>query len=417
MKSVPETKRAQRNTKLLTRTVPVALSPMEAETRLTENAAKFRSLLRPWYKKHARVLPWRGVHDPYATWLSEVMLQQTRVATVIDRYVEFMRRYPTIEALANASEASVLALWSGLGYYRRARTLHRGAQIVVHDLGGKIPHAAAELRKLPGIGAYTSAAIASIAFGESIAVVDGNVERVLLRVMGLAEEKSAAAQARVHRAAQTLVPKSAHDKTKSNPPGDHNQAMMELGATICLPRDPLCLHCPVFDLCLTRGEHAKPARSKQQTRSVAHLFALRSVGAATEVLLERRSSQASLMPGMLELPPLPLEATNQHEPVLRLRHAITNTNYDVRIFAEKTLPLPTSSGHTLTHLERKTAATGSLLRAIPVSAESLFWTPAERLLELPLTGLARKVLHRLGVMTIPESRAANFHDRILPSGE
>ena len=133
---------------------------------------------------HARELPWRGVNDPYRTWLSEVMLQQTRVAAVIDHYETFLRHFPTMLALALASESEVLAAWSGLGYYRRARMLHKAAQFLARERGGVLPNTAAELRTLPGIGEYTSAAIASIAFGESIAVVDGNVERVLLRLTG-----------------------------------------------------------------------------------------------------------------------------------------------------------------------------------------------------------------------------------------
>ncbi len=228
----------------------------------------------------------------------------------------------------------MLALWSGLGYYRRAHLLHRAAQFVQRELQGKLPRSAHGLRTLPGVGEYTAAAIASIAFGEPIAVLDGNVERVLLRVLGLAEDRSAKARNRLTRAAQALVPEPAKRKERSNPPGDHNQAMMELGATICLPRQPLCLECPVMNLCRTRGEHPTAARDKPQSRITAHLLTLRKRGTATEVLLLRRPPDAALMPKMLELPPLPLEAVEGREPVIRLRHAITNTNYYVQIFAE-----------------------------------------------------------------------------------
>ena len=156
------------------------------------DAAGFRRKLMSWYKSHARELPWRGVNDPYRTWLSEVMLQQTRVGAVVEHYENFLRKFPTILALALAREAEVLATWSGLGYYRRARMLHKTAQFLTRERGGVLPGTAAELRTLPGIGEYTSAAIASIAFGESIAVVDGNVERVLLRLTGRPEVKTAA---------------------------------------------------------------------------------------------------------------------------------------------------------------------------------------------------------------------------------
>lgn len=307
--------------------VPESVTPLEAEP--------FRTALSVWFRKHARALPWRGIRNPYATWLSEIMLQQTRVATVIDRYSEFLERFPTIADLAAAPEDDVLALWSGLGYYRRARMLHRGAQFVVRELSGKLPVTSAELRTLPGVGEYTAAAVASIAFGESIAVLDGNVERVLLRLLGLPEEKSAAARTVLLRTANELVPPAAKRAGgKANPPGDHNQAMMELGATICLPRGPLCLHCPVFDFCRTRGEHLTAARMPLRSRHVACLLATRKRGTATEVLLERRAAEASLMPGMLELPPLPLTAVETREPVLRLRHSITDTNYYVEVYAE-----------------------------------------------------------------------------------
>jgi A/G-specific adenine glycosylase len=434
---------------------PFAQTPAQAEQRLVECAAQFRSLLKPWYQKHARVLPWRGVHDPYATWLSEIMLQQTRVATVIDRYQEFLLRFPTIASLASAPEAAVLALWSGLGYYRRARMLHRGAQFVVRELEGVLPRTMPELRTLPGVGLYTSAAIASIAFGERVAVVDGNVERVLLRLLGLPAEKNAATQTLLQRTAQALIPSAARqiqqarrppthqsqeqqpqdyqppEHPQSNPPGDHNQAMMELGATICLPRAPLCLQCPVFRLCATRGAHPTPARAVQQSRTVAHLLSLRKAGTTTEVLLERRSRTASRMPGMLELPPLSLEAVAAREPVLRVRHAITNTNYYVQVFSESGVAVRRSAHEAWEHSNHDQDETqsalslgttddeptgrpspgpadaphGSLLNEVPAAPEALAWTPCKRLHDLPLTGLTRKVLQRLGVMTPPIVKA------------
>jgi A/G-specific adenine glycosylase len=389
--------------------------------------------------------------------------------------VEFLQRFPTLQALAEAEEDAVLALWSGLGYYRRARMLHRGAQFVQRELGGKLPRTAIALRTLPGVGEYTAAAIASIAFGESVAVLDGNVERVLLRILGLAEDRSGKARAHLSAVAQTLVPPSAKRRERSNPPGDHNQAMMELGATICLPRQPLCLQCPVMSLCQTRGEHPISARDKPQSRVVAHLLALRKRGIVTEVLLLRRPADATLMANMLELPPLPLEAIAGREPVLRLRHAITNTNYYVQVFAEsapgiaplrldhqpagewndlddpheeeggedvegweefadaagsdagaarpESLPqrrraIPAQRPHRSPFLDeadlegvnevagsdldpRLTAPEGSLLVQIPANRRDLEWTSTTRLRARPLTGLARKVLQRLGVMSVP----------------
>jgi A/G-specific adenine glycosylase len=355
----------------------------------------FRRKLMPWYRVHARTLPWRNIRDPYHTWVAEVMLQQTRVSAVLDHYGRFLRMFPTIVSLALAPEPEILAAWSGLGYYRRARMLHKAAQFLVAERGGVIPETAAELRTLPGIGEYTCAAIASISFGESVAVVDGNVERVILRLTGHAEDSTVAGRAFIRRIAAALVPhkRIAEDH---NAAGDHNQAMMELGATVCLPRAPLCLQCPVYEMCRTRGEHATLPRGAQKSHPVAFLLATRKRGITTEVLLERRDSEASLMPGMLELPPLPMAAVAGREPLLRLRHAITNTNYYVEIHAQGD------------------ARNRTLRKAIPAAAGALSWHPVPQLHSLPLTGLARKVLLRVDLMSVtgPETpQRANRNPR------
>ena len=370
----------------------------EAEAGWGFSAPTFRRRLGVWYRESARVLPWRGVEDPYATWLSEIMLQQTRVATVIERYKEFLKRFPTIHDLAVAEEENVLALWSGLGYYRRARMLHRGAQFVEREFGGKLPRSAAKLRTLPGVGEYTAAAIASIAFGERVAVLDGNVERVLLRVLGQSEQKGAKARASLADAAQVLMPAASRRSSGENAPGDHNQAMMELGATICLPRGPLCLQCPVVELCRTRGEHVTGTRAKMQSRTVAHLLALRKRGILTEVLLERRSADASLMAGMLELPALAVGEMQGREPILRVRHAITNTNYYVQIYSEGIVPKEPASEE-----EEESA----LMKKVLAAKGDLRWVATTKLAQQPLTGLTRKTLQRLNLMTLPQV-AINF---------
>src|SRR5580700_2685233 len=212
---------------------------------------RFQRSLLGWFDRHKRDLPWRQDRDPYRVWLSEIMLQQTRVAAVTNHYEKFLRRFPSVEKLASAREPSVLAAWSGLGYYRRARMLHAAAKRIVKEHGGKFPGKAEDLLALPGIGRYTGAAIASIAFDQPAAVVDGNVERVLQRVHGknLSGEK-------LWRAAGELL--------SQRRPGDFNQAMMELGATVCLPRQPQCLLCPVSGECATRGElHRSANRTRQ----------------------------------------------------------------------------------------------------------------------------------------------------------
>jgi A/G-specific adenine glycosylase len=354
---------------------PTIRAPKPGLTR--QQCQAFTQNLRAWYRVHARVLPWRGVRDPYRTWISEIMLQQTRVNAVIDHYARFLARFPTTVSLALAPEEEVLALWSGLGYYRRARMLHRTAKLLVEEHGGVLPSTAAELRRLPGIGAYTSAAIASIAFGEPIAVVDGNVERVLLRVTGRPETAGAAAAEFLNITAQALVP--------ITNAGDHNQAMMELGATVCLPRGPLCGQCPVYDECRTRGEHITTARTPMRSQRARYALTTRKAvgGVAVEVLLQRRPSEASLMAGMLELPQLHPAGdvagtlVLAEEPVLRVRHAIVGTNYYVEVIG----------------IAQRRATAKLALRK-----DSLEWVLTSELANRPITGLARKVLQRLRLM-------------------
>lgn len=202
----------------------------------------FAELLLRWYDQHARVLPWRGIHNAYHTWVSETMLQQTRVETVLAYFDRFIQRFPTVEALAAAPEDEVLKLWEGLGYYRRARNLHKGAQQVVAEHGGAIPRDVKELLKISGIGEYTAGAIASIAYDQAVPAVDGNVIRVVSRVKGIRENVGIpSVKRRIAQEAAALVPQSR--------PGDFNQAMMDLGATICVPGTPSCERCPVSALC------------------------------------------------------------------------------------------------------------------------------------------------------------------------
>lgn len=328
------------------------------------DSGEFRQRLLDWFDANARDLPWRRSLDPYSIWVSEIMLQQTRVAAVLEHYASFMKRFPSVGSLAEASQDEVLAHWSGLGYYRRARLLHKAAQLVARNLGGKVPAQSAELRKLPGVGVYTSAAIASIAFREAVACVDGNVERVLLRIRGWNEESGTATRIRAE-AARLL------DRAR---PGDFNQAMMELGATVCLPRAPLCLQCPVCELCDTRGEHAVGARKKMLSKEAAYAFLRRTRAArAAEVLLEQRPAEVAQMPGMWELPGIQPSSAPEEDKVLTLRHSITDTNYYVSIYV-------------LEPRQRKT---------LPKREVAREWFEVSQLHRLPLTGLTRKALKRL----------------------
>jgi A/G-specific adenine glycosylase len=331
------------------------------EALATEEMRKMRDALLAWYAAHKRDLPWRATRDPYRIWVSEIMLQQTRVAAVLEHYRRFLEAFPTVQALAAAGEPGVLALWSGLGYYRRARMLHRAARLVVDELGGAMPSTAEGWLRLPGVGAYTSAAVASIAFEERVAVVDGNVERVLARVAGWSAVEEGFATA-VRTFAGTLV-----DPER---PGDFNQGIMELGATVCLPRTPLCLGCPWQQWCRTRGEHPVPTRRAQQRQHSARMVWLRGTGARHQVRLVQRAADASLMAGMWELPvyqPIAGEA-----PEFTVRHAITVTNHVVDVYV---------------------ARTGQSRR---VEGE---WVLVSELAQRALTGLTRKVLRRVGCMT------------------
>lgn len=203
---------------------------------------KTAELLLKWYDEHARTLPWRGIHDPYRTWVSETMLQQTRVETVLAYYDRFLQRFSTVEALAAADEADVLKMWEGLGYYRRARNLHRGAKQVVEEFSASMPETAEGLRKIHGVGDYTAGAIASIAFDQPVPAVDGNVIRVISRVKGIRENVGVPSVKRQLTAeTAALVP--------SERPGDFNQALMDLGARVCVPGTPSCERCPLAEVC------------------------------------------------------------------------------------------------------------------------------------------------------------------------
>ena len=302
---------------------------MARQYREPATIARLRRQLLEWYARNRRDLPWRRNPDPYSIWVSEIMLQQTRVAVVVDRYQAFLARFPTLVSLANAPEQEVLALWSGLGYYRRARMLHKAAKFVVDQLGGKLPASSEELRMLPGIGAYTAAAISSIAHGEPVAVVDGNVERVLCRLEGWA------ASGRGGAALKRKVEALATELLEPEHPGDFNQALMELGATVCVPRNPQCGACPVAADCKTQGEHKIAARPRMQSREVAHALSLRTSPRPNqshiEVLLEQRPASLSVMPGLWELPALKSAAVPQKNMRMTVRHAIMQVNYYVRI--------------------------------------------------------------------------------------
>jgi A/G-specific adenine glycosylase len=271
--------------------------PAEIRRYLEEHREAAQDLLLTWFRKHARDLPWRHDRTPYRVWVSEVMLQQTQVETVVDYYQRFLQRFPTLAALAAGSQEEVLKLWEGLGYYSRARALHRAAEQVVQDHGGRLPNSVPALEALPGIGPYTAGAIASIAFGIPAPAVDGNVRRVMSRVLAEADPKRRMLAAAV----QMWMP--------SDEPGAFTEALMELGATLCSPRGPHCLLCPWRAFCQGRvlGEpEAFPAPKPRKAipyYDVAAAVTLRGPRRAedVEVLVAQRLSDA-MLGGLWEFP-------------------------------------------------------------------------------------------------------------------
>jgi A/G-specific adenine glycosylase len=281
----------------------------------------FRNDLLRWYKRHRRDLPWRRTSDPYAIWISEIMLQQTRVSAVVPYYEKFLARFPDYERLAQASEADLLAHWAGLGYYYRARNMQKAAQAMQAE--GSFPQSHERIRLLPGIGDYTAAAISSIAFSLPHAVLDGNVFRVLSRVFNDATDiASGAGRKRFAGLAARLLDHAS--------PGTFNQAMMELGATICLPKNPQCLLCPVERECGARQHGTQndlPVKIVKQksVREERELFWVERDG---KVLVWQRPADSRLMPGFWELPEeAQLPNAMRGKKLGSFRHGITFHDY------------------------------------------------------------------------------------------
>ncbi len=260
-------------------------------------SAPFAPELLAWYDQNAAELPWRRSHDAYGVWLSEIMLQQTQVETVKGYYTRFLSAYPTVADLAAAPLNDVLKLWEGLGYYSRARNLHRAAQTVVHDWQGYFPSSVEDLQKLPGIGRYTAGAIASIAFAQAAPVLDGNVIRVFARLTDLADDVT---QPNTQKRLWNL----AEEWLYPDRPGDYNQALMELGRTVCKPRNPLCGECPIRAYCLAyeRGTQAqRPVKKAKDPTPHYHVTAGIIHGTQGRILIAQRPLEG-LLGGLWEFP-------------------------------------------------------------------------------------------------------------------
>lgn len=319
------------------------------------SSLSFRRPLAAWFRRQGRDLPWRRTRDPYAILVSELMLQQTQVATVLPYYERWLARFPDFAALARAEESDVLHAWQGLGYYARARNLHAAARAVLQDFHGVFPRTAAEISTLPGVGRYTAGAVASFAFDQAEPIVDANIARVLARLTNWQEPiDTAAGQAHLWATATALLPKRGGRL--------HNSALMELGALVCLPRRPLCPQCPVRAFCAATNPAELP-RKKPKPCAVRlhepHAFAFRR----NRVLLEQSRARWR---GMWILPRL--AAAPAHEPLLRLDFPFTHHRVTLSVFAGAEPALPN---------------------------DNLRWFPRAQLDQLPLPSPHRRALDQL----------------------
>lgn len=336
-----------------------------------------RSLLS-WYRGGSRALPWRRHRDPYRIWVAEVMLQQTTVKAVVPYYQAFLARFPTLRALAAANEDEVLAAWSGLGYYQRARNLRRGAAHVASHHGGRFPRELSAALAVPGVGRYTAAAVLSIAYEAPWAAVDGNIARVLSRL--LARKGGATARA-LQSAADRLLAAEA--------PGDWNQALMDLGATVCTPRSPSCETCPVSRYCravATGRPEAFSPRIKRARLVDARVVAVVCTRAGR--ILLARAMDGGPVSRLWELPQTPLEWRGRPSP-----SAAIATRYGLRVAAVAKL---VEVQHAITNRRiRAEAWTGQLLDPVPAGRDGTLWAAPRRLPSLPVSGITRKLLDAL----------------------
>jgi len=361
---------------------------------LPEAIPHFRTRLLDWFQEAGRDLPWRRTHDPYRIWVSEVMLQQTRVETAIPYYLRWMERFPRLEALAEADREEVLGAWAGLGYYSRARNLHDAARQVRERHGGRVPKDPDQFRELPGVGDYTAGAVASIAFGIPVPAVDGNVRRVLARLGDLPDPSSAT----LRRWARELL--------DPDEPGNFNQALMELGATLCTPRAPRCQDCPVASWCGARRygtQEARPApRKRGPVREVHWGVAVLMHG--DRVLLSRRGEEG-LLGGMWEFPSAELAAEGDpREGALQAARAALGSGLGelegAAALGGSWTPLP-SVPHLFSHIRALYHPLHLRLRGsappVPRGADpaGLRWVPLDRAHELPLPAAQLRILQQL----------------------
>ncbi len=342
--------------------------------------------LLSWYAAAARQLPWRGAEDPYAIWVSEIMLQQTRVETVIPYYIRWMERFPTLSSLAAAEEQEVLACWEGLGYYSRARNLWKAARRVQDEFRGNLPKTAAVLQKLPGIGAYTAAAIASLAFGGDEAALDGNIRRVLTRVFNVT------IPART-RAGMALLQDLARASLPAGKAGDYNQALMDLGAMICKPKKPDCPSCPLEQICEARRLGVQEERPVLEIRPPVPVITVTAAILQRDgrVLTARRPSKG-LLGGMWEFPGGKVEEGEE------LPHGLQR---EIREELDAEIGVGAEFGvyrHAYTHFKVVLHAFYcTLLKGEPYArvASEIRWVKPAELADLPMGKIDRQIANQL----------------------
>ncbi len=350
--------------------------------------ALFASLLLNWYRQSARRLPWRGHPDPYVVWVSEIMLQQTRVETVIPYFHRWLERFPTVQALAAASQQDVLSTWEGLGYYSRARNLHHAAQMVVEQYNGKLPSEVVSLRKLPGSGRYTAAAIASIAFGLDEPTLDGNIRRVLARVFDVSEPARSPKGERIlwELAGSNLPAGSA---------GDYNQAVMDLGAMICTPRAPACERCPASEVCQARKLGVQEQRPVLETRpTIPHYTVTAAVIQKNETVLLAQRPANGLLGGMWEFPG---GKTMDGEDLPTCLRREIREELDVEIEVGEPYGI---YRHAFTHFRVTLHAFHCALTTgepRPIEASDLRWVTIPELTNFPMGKIDRQIASRLAV--------------------
>jgi A/G-specific adenine glycosylase len=352
---------------------------------------RYSSKLLKWYNKNKRILPWRGHRSEYAVWVSEIMLQQTRVETVIPYFKKWMKLFPTVRALAKASEREVLNAWEGLGYYSRARNFHKAAKLVVEKYDRKLPRDVGELQKLPGIGRYTAGALASILFGMDEPALDGNLKRVYARLFDVRKPVNSTEGER-------LLWKIARENLPKGKAADFNQALMDLGATVCLPKNPRCEVCPLARDCKAKARGTQHLRPVKMTRRAAphHIHAAAVIIQRGRVLLARRPSRG-LLAGMWEFPNARVKGNPRAGLASALRAA-----YSLKVRMKRSVHPLAIVEHAYSHFKVAVHAYQCELSSGEING-NLKWVSVKKLDDFPMGKVDRKISEAVNP-TLPSQR-------------